>query len=180
MKSNQKEIEREKLLDQEELIDFYYIDKESHTKILVHDKRKIKVALLEMDEYERKLKNDIMENECPYNQRTDDPIDETQDFEYQASQFELDLEDALQEMANKISSIYDKSKNISKYFQKHIQDFTEKQLLIIFIRYYLNFSITEISQILGTAKSTISAHIDRIEAKFKKFAQEDSEQKPLI
>ena len=45
MKSNKKltPLEKEKLLDQEEIIEFYYHDKESKTKILIKDKRKIKV-----------------------------------------------------------------------------------------------------------------------------------------
>ena len=43
MKSNKKltPLEKEKLLDQEEIIEFYYHDKESKTKILIKDKRKI-------------------------------------------------------------------------------------------------------------------------------------------
>ena len=59
MRSKKKltELEKEKLLDQEEMIDFYYHDKESKTKILIHDKRKIKVALMELDEEERKSLN---------------------------------------------------------------------------------------------------------------------------
>ena len=179
MKSNKKlsALEQEKLLDQEEIIEFYYHDKESKTKILIKDKRKIKVALMEMEEYERKQRSDIMEFECPYNAKTDDPVVED---EYEETKFEQNLEDALQEMANKISEFYANSEKISKYFKKHISEFTEKQLLLVFIRYYLDFSITEIAQILGSSKSTISAHIDRIEAKFKKIAKESGEQNPLI
>ena len=64
----------EKAKDQEEIIDFYYEDKESRTKVLIHDKRKIRVALLEMEEYERKQKSNIKEFECQYNPKTDDLI----------------------------------------------------------------------------------------------------------
>ena len=55
----EKLIIEEKAKDQEEIIDFYYEDKESRTKVLIHDKRKIRVALLEIEEYERKQKSDI-------------------------------------------------------------------------------------------------------------------------
>ena len=89
MKSNKKltPLEKEKLLDQEEIIEFYYHDKESKTKILVKDKRKIKVALMEMEEYERKQHDDIIRNECPYNPKTDDRIDEDE-YEYEETRFE--------------------------------------------------------------------------------------------
>lgn len=162
-------LEKERLLDQEEIIDFYYIDKESHTKILVHDKRKIKVALMEMDEYERKLKDDITRNECRYNQRTDDPIDETQDFEYQASQFELDLEDALQEACNKISEIHESSKKISKIFKKHFDEFSPDEIFTVFLYYYLDFSQAKIAEIFNVNRSSICREIKKIEEKLKKY-----------
>ncbi len=164
-------LEEERLLDQEEIIDFYYIDKESHTKVLVHDKRKIKVALMEMDEYERKLKNNIMENECPYNQRTDDPIDELQDFDYQSSQFELDLEDALQEACNKIYEIHESSKKISKIFKEHFDEFSPDEIFTIFLYYYLDFSQTKIAEIFNVNRSSICREIKKIEEKLRKYCE---------
>ena len=160
-------LEKERLLDQEEMIDFYYIDKESHTKILVHDKRKIKVALMEMDEYERKLKSNIREFECPYNQRTDDPVDDTEEYEYQESQFELDLEDALQEMANKMCENRENSKKIQKFFRDNISEFTQRQLMIIFLRYYLDLSIVEIGKFLSINYATVFRYLERIEEKMR-------------
>lgn len=162
-------LEKERLLDQEEMIDFYYIDKESHTKILVHDKRKIKVALMEMDEYERKLKSDIREFECPYNQRTDDPADDTEEYEYQESQFELDLEDALQEACNKISEIHESSKKISKIFKEHINEFSPDEIITLFFYYYLDFSQTKIAEIFNVNRSSICREIKKIEEKLRNF-----------
>lgn len=171
MKSNQKEIEKEKLLDQEEKIDFYYIDKESNTKILVHDKRKIKVALMEMDDCERKLKSEILRNECPYNQKTDDPVDETQDIEYKASQFELDLEDALQEACNKIYEMRETSKKISKIFKEHFEEFSPDEIFTIFLYYYLDFSQSRIAEIFKVNRSSICREIKKIEEKLKKYCK---------
>lgn len=165
-------LEKEKRLNQEEIIDFYYIDKESHTKVLVHDKRKIKVALMEMDEYERILKNDIMENECPYNQRTDDPIDENQDldFEYEPSKFELDLEDALQEMVDKIAESKENFKKIQKIISENLNLLTHKQLITIYLYYYLELSEQEIGDYFGVSRQRIHAQIDRISKKLFKNA----------
>ena len=116
MKSNKKltPLEKEKLLDQEEIIEFYYHDKESKTKILIKDKRKIKVALMEMEEYERKQRSDIMEFECPYNAKTDDPVseDDYDEIEYEQTEFEKNLEDALQEMTEKLFQKRENKKNI--------------------------------------------------------------------
>lgn len=36
-------LEQEKLLDQDEIIDFEYFDKLHNRKVVIHDKRKIKV-----------------------------------------------------------------------------------------------------------------------------------------
>lgn len=175
-------LEKEKLLNQEEIIEFYYIDKESHTKILVKDKRKIKVALMEMDEYERKLRSDIMENECPYNSKTDDPIEENvyEEIESDPSDFEKNLEDALQEMVNKMSEINESKKKISKFFADNIEEFTEKQIILIFLRYYLDFSNAKIAELLGADRSAITRHFERIEAKFKRITQKNGQQIPLI
>ena len=79
-------LEQEKLLDQDEIIDFEYFDKLHNRKVVIHDKRKIKVALMEMDEFDKKQKDEIARNECPYNNRTDDPVDEQDfDLEYEPS-----------------------------------------------------------------------------------------------
>lgn len=164
-------LEKERLLDQEEMIDFYYIDKESHTKILVHDKRKIKVALMEMDEYERKLNDDIARYECPYNQRTDDPTDDTEEYEYQESQFELDLEDAMQEMVDKIMQNEKISKKIKKIIYDSLDELTEKQLITIFLYYYINLSEQEIGDFFGVSRQRIHAQIERINKKLLKNAQ---------
>ena len=174
MKSTNKGIEQEKLLDQEEIIDFYYIDKESHTKILVHDKRKVKVALMEMEEYERKQKNDIASFECPYNPKTDDIIDkqnDIEDFEYEQTEFERDLESALQEVVDKITQDKENSEKIKKIIINVLNELTHKQLITIFLYYYLNFTEQEIGDYLHVTRQRIHTQINRINKKLFKNSQ---------
>jgi len=181
MKSNKKlsALEQEKLLDQEEIIEFYYHDKESKTKILIKDKRKIKVALMEMEEYERKQRNDIMEFECPYNAKTDDPATEDE-YEYEQTEFEKNLEDALQEMVNKMSEIQDSKKKILNFFENNVFEFTERQLIIIFLKYYLDFTNIKIADFLNLDRSSITKHLERIDKKFNQIKKKSSQQNPLI
>ena len=170
MKSNKKltPLEKEKLLDQEEIIEFYYHDKESKTKILVKDKRKIKVALMEMEEYERKQHNDIIRNECPYNPKTDDRIDEDE-YEYEETRFERDLESALQEMVDKMANDKENSQKIKKIILDCLDDLTQKQLITIFLYYYMELSEAQIATYLGVSRQRIHSQIDRISKKlFKK------------
>ena len=173
MKSNKKltALEKEKLLDQEEIIEFYYHDKESKTKILIKDKRKIKVALMEMEEYERKQRSDIMEFECPYNAKTDDPVaeDDYDEIEYKQTEFEKNLEDALQEMVDKMANDKENSKKIKKIILDSLEDLTQKQLITIFLYYYMELSETQIADYLGVSRQRIYSQIDRISKKlFKK------------
>ena len=173
MKSNKKltPLEKEKLLDQEEIIEFYYHDKESKTKILIKDKRKIKVALMEMEEYERKQRSDIMEFECPYNAKTDDPVaeDDYDEIEYKQTEFEKNLEDALQEMVDKMANDKENSKKIKKIILDSLEDLTQKQLITIFLYYYMELSETQIADYLGVSRQRIYSQIDRINKKlFKK------------
>ena len=131
MRSKKKltELEKEKLLNQEEIIDFYYHDKESKTKILVHDKRKIKVALMELDEEERKRRNEILENECPYNQRTDDPMDDELEEQYEELGYE---QTELEEKAGAAKAEYEKeSKKLVEEVHIKTKDYkTELQELV--------------------------------------------------
>ena len=173
MKSNKKltPLEKEKLLDQEEIIEFYYHDKESKTKILIKDKRKIKVALMEMEEYERKQRSDIMEFECTYNAKTDDPVaeDDYDEIEYKQTEFEKNLEDALQEMVDKMANDKENSKKIKKIILDSLEDLTQKQLITIFLYYYMELSETQIADYLGVSRQRIYSQIDRISKKlFKK------------
>lgn len=177
---NKKETKLEKLIriekakDQEEIIDFYYEDKVSRTKILIHDKRKIRVALLEMEEYERKQKNDIKEFECQYNPKTDDPIDEQseiEDFEYKPSSFEQNLEDALQEMTEKLFQNRENQKNISKFFREYLSEFSRNQQIIVFYYYFLGFTVSEIAEVLNVKPQTIDCYIKRIDKKLAKFGK---------
>ena len=175
MKSNKKltPLEKEKLLDQEEIIEFYYHDKESKTKILIKDKRKIKVALMEMEEYEKKQRSDIMEFECPYNAKTDDPVaeDDYDEIEYEQTEFEQNLEDALQEMTEKLFQKRENEKNISNFFKKNISRFPQKQQLIVFYYYFLDFSVSEIAEIFDVKPQTIDGYLRRINEKLAKFGK---------
>lgn len=168
MKKKLTALEQEKLLDQEEIIEFYYHDKESKTKILIKDKRKIKVALMEMEEYERKQRNDIMGFECPYNAKTDDPATEDE-YEYEQTEFEKNLEDALQEVVDKIANDKENSQKIKKIILESLDELTQKQLITIFLYYYMELSEAQIATYLGVSRQRIYSQIDRISKKlFKK------------
>ena len=124
-------ITEEKSKDQEELIDFYY--KSTNGKMLIHDKRKLRIEMLEMDLCEMKQHNEILRNECPYNPKTDDIIDEQnniENFEYEETTLEKQLEDAFQELSNKMWEMKENSKKITVFFQKNIQKFEKKQWIM--------------------------------------------------
>ena len=164
----------EKSKNQEEIIDFYYEDKDSKIKVLVHDKRKIKVALLEMEEHEWMQKSNIKEFECQYNPKTDDPIDEQngiEDFEYEPSSFEQNLEDALQEMTEKLFQNRENQKNISIFFRTYLSKFSKNQQIIVFYYYFLGFGVSEIAEILNVKPQTIDVYIKRIDKKLAKFGK---------
>ena len=175
MRSKKKltELEKEKLLDQEEMIDFYYNDKESKTKILVHDKRKIKVALMELDEEERKRRNEILENECPYNQRTDDPMDDEleeqyEELGYEQTELEETLEDILQEMVDKIADQKENTQKIKEIIEKNLENLTKQQLITIFLYYYIELSEQKIADYFGVTRQRIHTLINRINKKLLK------------
>lgn len=165
----------EKTKDQEEIIEFYYEDKESKTKLLIKDKRKIHVAIMEMDLYEMKQHDDIVRNECPYNPKTDDPIDEQNDieeFEYEETEFEKQLEDALQEMVDKMAQNKENSEKIKKIISDSLNILTEKQLITIFLYYYLDLSIQEIANYFEVSRQRIHTAIERINKKLFKNTQQ--------
>ena len=64
-----------------------------------------------MEEYERKQRSDIMEFECPYNAKTDDPVAEDE-YEFEQTDFERNLESALQEVVDKIANDKENSQKI--------------------------------------------------------------------
>ena len=162
----------EKSKNQEEIIDFYYEDKDSKVKVLVHDKRKIKVALLEIEEHEWMQKSNIKEFECPYNPKTDDPIDEQndiEDFEYEETDFEKQLEDALQEMVDKMAQNKENSEKVKKIISNSLYELTEKQLVTIFLYYYLDLTEQEIAYYFNVSRQRIHSALNRISKKiFKK------------
>lgn len=165
-------LEKEKLLDQEEIIEFNYYDKINRKNVVIKDKRKIKVALMELDEQERKQRKEIFEKECPYNPKTDDCTYNNQNPEdtfLSNSEVEELLEDVLQEMADKMIEKQEGNKKLLKFFSDNIFEFTQKQLIIVFLKYYLDFNNVQISQYMNIKKQTLTRHIERIESKFKKL-----------
>ena len=124
--------------------------------------------------YETDGKSDIKEFECQYNPKTDDPIDEQneiEDFEYEPSSFEQNLEDALQEMAEKLFQNRENQKNISKFFREYLSEFSKNQQIIVFYYYFLGFGISEIAEILNVKPQTIDGYIKRIDKKLAKFGK---------
>lgn len=178
------ELKRELALNQEEVIAFQYKDETRNKMITVHDKRKIKVALLEFEIKDLEDGDIKKVYECRYNQKTDDPMDEDQELDKilekqemekeserlnRESKFVRDLEDALQETCNKIYEMRENSKKLSKIFHEHIFEFTEEQQKVIFFFYFLDFKKIEISKFLSIEDYKICRMIDRIEKKLKKF-----------
>lgn len=178
------ELEKELKLDQEEIIAFKYKDETNNKMIVVHDKRKIKVALLEFEVKDLEDKDIRKLNECRYNPKTDDSMDEEQALDKvlekqevkkeserlnRESKFVRDLEDALQETCNKIYEMRENSKKLSKIFHEHIFEFSEEQQKVIFFFYFLDFRKIEVSKILSIEDYKICRMIDRIDKKLKKF-----------
>lgn len=152
-------------LDPEEIIEFEYYDRINKKKVVIKDKRKIKTALDEMETYERKQRDVITKNECQFNEETDEFY-----ISPEMQQFELDLESAFQEVVDQISQKEQNSQKIKNYLKEHITSLTEKQLIVLFLHYYLDFTLLEISQILNTTKQRISQLHKKIK---KKLALKD-------
>lgn len=153
-------------IDPEEIIEFKYYDKINNKTVAIKDKRKIKTALDEMDEKERKQQSLIREFEaCMFNENIHDSsttISEDRDS------FESDLESALQEVVDKITKKENISKKIKTFLKKHILTLTEKQLNVLFLYYFLDFTASEIAVILGISRQRISFLLKRITKKLKK------------
>jgi len=152
-------------LDPEEIIEFEYYDRISKKKVLIKDKRKIKMALDEMDNYERKQRDLITKNECTLNENTDEIY--SSGFE----EFEKDLESAFQEVVDQIAEKQKDSEKIKKFLKANISLLTEKQLNVLFLYYFLDFSALEISKILNTSKQRISQIIKKINQKLRENAE---------
>lgn len=98
---------------------------------------------MEMDEFDKKQKDEIARNECPYNNRTDDPVDEQDfDLDYEPSEFELNLEDALQEACNKIYEMREKSQIISKF----LKITSKNSLLASYLLYFSTIILILVNQ----------------------------------
>jgi len=147
-------------LDPEEIIEFEYYDRINKKKVVIKDKRKIKTALDEMETYERKQRDVITKNECQFNEETDEFY-----ISPEMQQFELDLESAFQEVVDQISQKEQNSQKIKNYLKEHIASLTEKQLIVLFLHYYLDFTFLEISHILNTTKQRISQLHKKIKKK---------------
>lgn len=155
-----KDINKE--LDPEEIIEFEYFDNITNKWITVKDKRKVKMVIDEMDKYEKKQNDLIQKYECPIRE------EDEEDFIYEPTKLELDLESAFQEMVDKISEKEKNSQKILETIKNHIASLSEKQLNVLFLHYFLDFSVTEISKRLNVSKQRISFLIKRIKQKLRK------------
>lgn len=167
-----KELEEKK--DPEEIIEFNYFNRINNEMITIKDKRKIKDALDEMDKQERKQYQLISEHECAYHQNTDDILIE------ETTQFEQDLESAFQEVIDKMDKTKRNSEKVKSFLKEHIASLSEKQLNVIFLYYYLDFTVSEISKIMCVSKQRISQLIKKINIKLRKKSGKTYLQKPLL
>lgn len=152
-------------LDPEEIIEFEYYDRINKKKVIIKDKRKIKTALDELDKHDRKQESLIRE----LTERSFD--EEMHGFtEENFEQFEQDLESVFQEVVDKIAKKEEDSKKIKKFLKEHIASLSEKQLNVLFLYYFLDFSVSEIGTILKTSKQRISQLIKKINRKLREKA----------
>lgn len=156
------DLEKERLLDPEEIIEFNYYDRINKKNIVIRDKRRVKIALDEMDEYEKKQKDSILKNECSFNENTDEVY-----LSVEMQKFEHDLESSFQEVVDKINKQQQISEKIKKFLKNNITSLSEKQTYVLFLHYFLDFTNSEIAEISNTSKQRISQIIKKVNQKLK-------------
>lgn len=162
MENKKTKNDQKKFLDPEEIIEFEYFDRINKKKVVIKDKRKIKTALDEMDKNDRKRQSLIREFESNgFNENAIGYSEENFD------QFEQDLESAFQEVVDKITKKENDSQKIKTFLKENISLLSEKQLNVLFLYYFLDFSVSEIGRILNTSKQRISQLIKKINCKLK-------------
>ena len=166
------QLEKEKLLDQEEIIEFKYYDRIHGKNVVIKDKRKIKVALLEMDLFDRKQKEEIGRNECAYNPKTDDLIDDKEYFEIALAQEQVEeiLEDILQEVLSKTWQKSEDEKKIKTFLTDNFFKLSKNQAIALFMCYFLDFDKGKIAKYLNISTQRAGQILVRMEHILKKNA----------
>jgi len=159
------ELEIEKELDQEEIIEFSYYDRINKKSVVIKDKRKIKVALLEMDKVERIQKEDIGRNECAYNPKIDDLIVQNnfEDNLFNKQEVEEVLEDVLQEVLSKTWQKAEDEKKIRKFLKNNFFKLSKNQAIALFMWFFLDFDKKEISKYLDVSTQRAGQILRRME-----------------
>ncbi|MDD3999641.1 MAG: hypothetical protein PHX62_01930 [Bacilli bacterium] len=166
-----RELEEEKKLDQEEIIKFDYKDEINHRKIVIQDKRKIKVALMDFELQELIQEDNKQREECRYNPKTDDPIDEEQDLEKMINRNEVEelLEDVLQQTLVKTWQKSEDRKKILEFLQKNIFKLSKNQAIALFMGFYLDFEIPQIAKFLNVSYERTRQIYNRMKEKLQKY-----------
>lgn len=166
-----RELEEEKELDQEEIIKFDYKDEINHRKIVIQDKRKIKVALMDFELQELVQEDNKQREECRYNPKTDDPIDEEQDLEKMFNRNEVEelLEDVLQQTLVKTWQKSEDRKKILEFLQKNIFKLSKNQAIALFMGFYLDFEIPQIAKFLNVSYERTRQIYNRMKEKLQKY-----------
>lgn len=166
-----RELEEEKKLDQEEIIKFVYKDEINHRKIVIQDKRKIKVALMDFELQELIQEDNKQREECRYNPKTDDPIDEEQDLEKMFNRNEVEelLEDVLQQTLVKTWQKSEDRKKILEFLQKNIFKLSKNQAIALFMGFYLDFEISQIAKFLNVSYERTRQIYNRMKEKLQKY-----------
>jgi len=172
-KDQSKEIEKEKLLDQEEIIEFEYYDEINKKNVIIKDKRKIKVALLEMDLLEREQREDVGRNECSYNPQTDVPINENEVFDKVLDQEQVEelLEDVLQEVLSKTWQKSEDEKKIKSFLKDNFFKLSKNQAIALFMDYFLEFDKSKIAEYLTVSSQRAGQILARLEQILKENSQ---------
>lgn len=166
-----RELEEEKELDKEEIIKFDYKDEINHRKIVIQDKRKIKVALMDFELQELIQEDNKQREECRYNPKTDDPIDEEQDLEKMFNRNEVEelLEDVLQQTLVKTWQKSEDRKKILEFLQKNIFKLSKNQAIALFMGFYLDFEIPQIAKFLNVSYERTRQIYNRMKEKLQKY-----------
>jgi len=150
-------------LQKSNLVEIKYKDSITNETIKVKVTPEVKKFLKENDAYLKKQRNEILKNECPYKPELDDLLVEEDKHE------EGNLEEEYQKTIDQIYKNKENFEKIQKFFKKHIFEFSQNEVIILFLSYYLGFSRPEIKKYFGLTKQRIHSLITQIEQKLKRF-----------
>ncbi len=144
-----------------EEIEFEYYDKIYKQTILVKTSKKVKEALDTMDKAEQKQKNTILRNEISADIFD---IDIPVELEY----FENDNEsEQIDRVVDNILVNSNKLETFKKSFAQHIHKFTNLQLNVLFLYYFIGLSEKEIADHFNVTRQRIHSLLGRIVKKIK-------------